>query len=304
MPSNPLKVWLLAIRPKTLWAAICPVMIGTAMAYRDGIADFPTALLALSGAVTIQIGTNLANDYFDYKKGADQDTRIGPLRVTQAGLIKPSVVKSAFIFFFFLAALIAALLVARGGWPIAVIGIASIISGILYTAGPRPLGYIGLGEIFVLIFFGPVAVGGTYYVQSLEINPAVILAGLGPGFFSTAILAVNNLRDIDGDRKAGKKTLAVRFGAGFARGEYLFAIISGSLTPVAVYVVSEDYRNSLIALAAIFAAIPVVHTVFIKSDGPSLNRALAKTGGLLFLYSILFSLGWMCENNWIRYLHL
>ena len=302
--NNQLKIWLLAIRPKTLWAAVSPVMIGTAMAYRDGIADFPTAFIALCGAITIQIGTNLANDYFDFKKGADRNDRIGPLRVTQGGLLKPVVVKWAFIVFFFLAALIASVLVERGGWPIAVIGILSILSGIFYTAGPWPLGYLGLGEIFVLIFFGPVAVGGTYYIQSLEINPAVILAGLGTGFLSMAILAVNNLRDIEGDRKAGKKTLAVRFGTAFARCEYLFAIICAFLTPVLVYVVSQDYRNSLIAIVVIFAAIPVVHTVFTKSDGPSLNVALARTGRLLFLYSVLFSLGWICENNWIRYLHI
>ena len=302
MNKNLLKIWLLAIRPKTLWVGVAPVLIGTAMAYRDGLGHFPSALAALFGAITIQIGTNLANDYFDYKKGADQNDRLGPIRVTQAKLVKPSAIRAAFIFAFFLSALTCVWLIERAGWPIAVIGISSILSGILYTAGPWPLGYLGLGEIFVLIFFGPVAVGGTYYVQSFEINPAVILAGLGPGFFSTAILCVNNLRDIEGDRKAGKKTLAVRLGKEFARCEYLFTVLCACLTPVLVYVVTQDYENSLIAVLVIFAAIPVIHRIFTKTDGPSLNGALARTGDLLFLYSILFSLGWLCENNWIRYL--
>lgn len=304
MISFSIKTFLLAIRPKTLWAAVCPVGIGTAMAYRDGVADFPTALVALVSAMLIQIGTNLANDYFDFKKGADQSDRVGPTRVTQSGLMSPASVKIAFIVSFFLSAVGAAWLVARVGWPIAVLGVISILCGILYTAGPRPLGYIGLGEIFVLTFFGPVAVAGTYYVQSFELNPAVILAGFGPGFFSTAILVVNNLRDRATDERAGKKTLAVRFGGAFARCEYLFCIIGGALTPILVYVVTQDYIYSLVGVIVIFAAIPLVHTVMTKSDGPALNQALAQTGGLLFLYSFLFSLGWLCENKWFRFLHL
>ena len=196
------KTWIMAFRPKTLSASIAPVFIGTAMAFGDGIQHFPTAIVCLFAALAIQIGTNIANDYYDFKKGADTKERIGPARVTQTGLIPPTTVKRAFIIAFSIAALLSIWLIARGGWPIALIGICAIASGIFYTAGPRPLGYMGLGDLFVLIFFGPVAVAGTYYVQSLEINMAVIFAGFAPGFISVAILTINNLRDIESIRRS------------------------------------------------------------------------------------------------------
>src|SRR3989338_3083227 len=197
MTGIPIKVWLMAFRPKTLSASIAPVFIGTAMAFGDGVYHLPTALVCLLAALTIQNGTNIANDYYDFKKGADTKERIGPIRVTQAGLIPPETVKGAFIVSFAIAVFLSILLIYRGGWPIAVIGALAILSGILYTAGPLPLGYIGLGDVLVFVFFGPVAVAGTYYVQSFEMNAAVILAGLGLGLISVAILTVNNLRDID-----------------------------------------------------------------------------------------------------------
>ena len=288
-----LKIWWMAFRPKTLMAAIAPVMIGTAMAYGDGIQHFPSALLCLLGALTIQIGTNLANDYFDFIKGADTKDRIGPTRVTQAGLVKPETVRLSFIIAFTLSALICVLLVMRAGWPIALIGIVSIISGIFYTAGPKPLGYIGLGDIFVLIFFGPVAVAGTYYVQSYEMNMAVILAGISPGLISTAILVVNNLRDRDSDSQTGKRTLVVRFGQSFAHTEYLTALITASLMPVLIYGFMEDHLPILASSITMFFAIPSIKTVLTQSDGDSLNKALAYTGKLLLIYSIMFSIGWI-----------
>src|SRR3989338_1631546 len=205
MSNFSINIWLMAIRPKTLPAAVAPVMIGTAMALGDGVHHFPTALVALCGAILIQIGTNLANDYFDFKKGADTAGRTGPLRVTQAGLVTPKGMIVAMILVFALAAAVCVWMIGRACWPMAVIGVAAILSGILYTAGPWPLGYLGLGEIFVIIFFGVVAVAGTYYAQSLEMNWAIIFAGLAPGFFSAAILAVNNLRDMETDRQSGKK---------------------------------------------------------------------------------------------------
>jgi len=288
-----LSSWILAIRPKTLPAAIAPVAIGTAMAYGDGLFHAPSALMALSAALCIQIGTNLANDYFDFKKGADTADRKGPTRVTQAGLIKPQAVLAAAVIFFVLAALSSIYLVHRAGPCILIIAAASIISGIFYTAGPKPLGYLGLGDIFVLIFFGPVAVGGTYYCQALEINWAVVIAGLGPGFLSMAILAVNNLRDIDTDRRAGKLTLAVRFGRGFAMSEYLFCVIAATLTPFAVYLITDDHEGIGAASLIGFCAIPCVKAAFTHLDGAGLNRVLGQTGLLLLVYSAVFSMGWL-----------
>jgi 1,4-dihydroxy-2-naphthoate octaprenyltransferase len=287
--------WLLAIRPKTLFASICPVMIGTAMAYGDGVYDFATAGMCLLGALLIQIGTNLANDYFDFKKGADTEERIGPTRVTQAGLIKPYEVMIGFILAFLLAGLVAWKLYERGGWPIAAIGIASVLSGILYTGTRYAFGYMGLGELFVLIFFGPVAVAGTYYVQSLEMNLGILLAGFAPGLFSVAILAVNNLRDIESDAKYNKRTLAVRFGRHFAYMEYILSIVVACLMPLLLYWIMDDHLPILVSTATIIFAIPTIITVITRSDGPSLNNSLASTGKLLFIYSILFSFGWNVE---------
>jgi len=285
--------WILAIRPKTLPAAIAPVLIGTAMAFGDGIFSPLAALMCLSAALCIQIGTNLANDYFDFKKGADTADRQGPVRVTQAGLIMPQVVLRASIFFFVLAALSSVYLIHRGGVWILVIAITSIVSGIFYTAGPKPLGYLGLGDLFVLIFFGPVAVGGTYYTQGLEMNWSVITAGFAPGFLSMAILAVNNMRDIDTDRRAGKLTLAVRFGRSFAMSEYLFCIMAATLTPFVVYLITGDHQGMAVASLVGFCAIPCVKAAFTHLDGAGLNKVLGDTGRLLMIYSVLFSLGWI-----------
>jgi 1,4-dihydroxy-2-naphthoate octaprenyltransferase len=244
-------------------------------------------------ALLIQIGTNLANDYFDFKKGADTEQRLGPTRVTQAGLVKPGEIKSAIFLVFGLAVLCCIGLIIRGGWPIAVLAVLSILSGIFYTAGPRPLGYLGLGEIFVFIFFGLVAVGGTYYVQSFEINPAVILAGAGPGFLSSAILAVNNLRDIETDRASGKRTLAVRFGKGFAQMEYTSLIALASLMPVGIYFLTLDNTLTLAAAGILLPALPAIHAVYTYTDGRKLNNILAYTGLLLLLYSAWFAIGWV-----------
>jgi 1,4-dihydroxy-2-naphthoate polyprenyltransferase len=241
----------------------------------------------------IQIGTNLSNDYFDFKKGADTADRKGPTRVTQAGLIKPHMVLAAAIVFFALAALSSIYLIHRAGLCILIVALASILSGIFYTAGPKPLGYMGLGDLFVLIFFGPVAVGGTYFTQALEINWAVIVAGLAPGFLSMAILAVNNLRDIDTDRRVNKLTLAVRFGRGFAMSEYLFCIIAATLTPFAVVLITDDHFGIAAASLTGFCAIPCVKAAFTHLDGAGLNRVLGQTGRLLLIYSVLFSMGWL-----------
>jgi len=183
-------------------------------------------------------------------------------------------------------------LIWRSGWPAALIGVLSVTAGLLYTGGPRPLGYVGLGDLFVLIFFGPVAVAGTYYVQALTVNATVIIAGLAPGLLSVAILAVNNLRDADEDRRTGKRTLAVRFGPGFARGEYIAAVVVACLLPLLLYLVSGRHPYSIAAVAVVVVALPAFRRLF-TSEGPLLNPVLAYTARLLLLYSAVFSIGWV-----------
>ncbi|MCZ6548457.1 MAG: 1,4-dihydroxy-2-naphthoate polyprenyltransferase [Deltaproteobacteria bacterium] len=285
--------WILAARPKTLWASIAPVVVGTALAYGDGAHHWPSALIALACAVLIQIGTNFANDYFDYEKGADTEERTGPLRVTQSGMVPPTTMKWATAVIFFFACVGGAILTWRGGWPIAVVGLLCILSGLLYTGGPYPLGYLGLGDLFVLIFFGPVAVGGTYYVQALQVNTTVLVAGMGPGLLITAILTVNNLRDIEVDRKAGKRTLAVRFGKTFTRWEYAFLVLVGVSIPPFLYLRSGQHLSSLLSLLVVLPAISTLKGVFGHAEGPSLNPVLANTARMSLLYSLLFSVGWL-----------
>src|SRR5882724_10093076 len=214
--------WLLAARPKTLAAAVTPVLVGTALA-RDGAMaiHWSSFAFALLGSVLIQIGTNYVNDALDFKKGADTDTRLGPLRVTQAGLLSADAVLRGAYVCFVLAALCGIPLIVRGGWPIAVIGVASIIAAYAYTGGPYPLAYHGLGEIFVMVLFGFVAVCGSFYLQRLALDQTAWIGGLAVGALAVVILAINNLRDIDNDRASNKRTLAARFGPRFASAEII-----------------------------------------------------------------------------------
>jgi 1,4-dihydroxy-2-naphthoate octaprenyltransferase len=290
---RPLRLWYLAARPKTLWAAVAPVIIGVSLAFHDGLAHWPSALAALIGSLLIQIGANFSNDYFDFVKGADTAERIGPTRLTQAGLISPRQMKRGFILVFTLAFICGLYLIWRGGLPVLLLGLLSILFAILYTGGPFPLGYLGLGDLLVLIFFGPVAVGGTYYVQTLRLNYIVILASLSPGFIAAAILVANNLRDISTDRRAGKKTLAVRFGALFSRMEYIFLMFTAGFAPVLLYFITRRHRYSLAAMLIILFSIPTFKLIFTENEGQALNKALANTSRLLLLYSILFSIGWI-----------
>lgn len=290
-PSR-VQIWVLASRPKTLAAAVAPVIVGTAMAYGNGGFAVLPAIAALWGAIWIQIGTNFANDYFDYASGADKGERLGPLRVTQAGLVSPMTMKRATALAFALALAAGVYLVWRGGWPIVAIGVCSILFGILYTGGPYPLGYHGWADLFVLVFFGPVAVAGTYYVQALQFDWQPVIAGIAPGLFSVAILTVNNLRDIDTDRTAGKKTLPARFGRTFARMEYVICVVVGSTVPLFLRLAFDSPGWSLLTLVVPVLAVPAIHDVFTKS-GWVLNSTLATTGQLLLIYSILFSVGWL-----------
>ena len=255
---------------------------------------WPSAFCALLGATLIQVGTNYANDYFDFVKGTDTAERIGPTRATQAGLVSPAAMLLAMVAAFGLAFLPGAYLIYRGGIPILAVGLLAIACGVLYTGGPYPLGYLGIADVFVLVFFGPVAVAGTYYVQTQDFDMLPVIAGLSPGLFSVAILTVNNLRDIEGDGKTGKRTLAVRFGPSFAKLEYVLAILVAALAiPVYLVWVHGDHWWALASCLTVGAALPSVWKVVIGRGGPALNETLATTGKLLLLFSVLFSIGWL-----------
>lgn len=285
-----MRVWLLAARPKTLPAAIAPVMMGTALAYHDGGFHGLAAVAALAGALLIQIGTNYCNDYADFQKGADTDNRLGPVRATQAGLVSPRQMLMATVVVFVWAALVGSYMVYRGGWLMLVIAASSIGAGVWYTVGRYALAYLGLADVFVLIFFGPVAVGGTYYVQTLEWPLYVTVAGLAPGLLSCAILLVNNLRDIEEDRRAQKRTLVVRLGPAFARAAYLFCIIVAvCLIPMVLWLGFDQPAWLVVAIGAIGWAKKPVQTIYGESPGAALNPALGATGRLLFIFALLFT---------------
>ncbi len=283
------RAWVLAARPKTLSAAAAPVLVGTAVAAAAGGARVFPALAALIGAVFIQIGTNFANDVFDFEKGADTAARLGPLRATQSGLLSARAMRAGMITAFGLATLCGAYLVAVGGWPIVIVGVASIASGIAYTGGPFPLGYHGLGDVFVFVFFGLVAVCGTTWVQVHGVPLLAILSAIPVGAISTAVLVVNNVRDEPTDRAAGKRTLAVRFGRRAGLVEYggLMLLAYGAAIAVAV-VRSSPWP--LLALATAPEAIRLTRFVA-RERGAPLNGALAGTARLLALFSVLLAAG-------------
>lgn len=290
-PSTP-AVWLMAARPKTLWAAVAPVVVGIAMAVEAGAFHAPAALCALLGAVFIQIGTNFANDYQDFLKGADTHERKGPLRVTQAGLVSPAAMRRATMLAFALAFGAGLYLIARGGWPILLIGVLSILFGILYTAGRYSLAYLGIADLFVLIFFGPVAVAGTYYVQALDVDAVTVAAGLAPGLLSTAILLVNNIRDVAEDQGAGKRTLVVRLGRRVGVALYGGCVLAAALTPVLLFAWTGTHPWAMLALAVLPLGVPVVRRLAAERDPFALNPLLGATARLLIVYSLLFSIGW------------
>jgi 1,4-dihydroxy-2-naphthoate octaprenyltransferase len=285
-----LKTWLMAIRVPTLPAAVVPVLVGSATALADGLFKPWAFLPALLASLLIQIGTNLANDYFDHQKGADTVERLGPVRVTQSGLIAPATVRGAMLLCFGLAALCGAYLVYVGGWPILLIGLLSIASGILYTGGPFPLGYNGLGDLFTFIFFGVVAVVGTDYLHSGAFRGVALLASLPVAMLVTAIIVVNNLRDAPTDRKAGKRTLAVIFGERFARSEYALLVIGAFLLLPVVWMWGGASPLSLLAWLSLPLALPLLDKVG-KERGRALNAALRGTARLHMLFGALLALG-------------
>jgi len=287
---SPAQIWWMAARPKTLPAATVPVIVGTAVAINERAFSLFPALAALAGALLIQIGTNFANDVFDYKKGADTAERLGPTRVTQAGLLTPTQVMWGMVVVFGLAVLVGSYLVLIGGWPIVLIGLFSIASGIAYTGGPFPLGYNGLGDIFVFVFFGLVAVCGTYYVQAGTVSNTAIWASIPVGMLATAILVVNNLRDIDTDRKVGKKTLAVRLGERGVQTEYVILLTISYAIPVAMWLLNVATPWILLSWLSLPLTRSLLQLVF-RQKGRILNKALGGTGRLEMVYGILFSLG-------------
>jgi 1,4-dihydroxy-2-naphthoate octaprenyltransferase len=286
-------VWFLAARPKTLWAAVAPVFLGTAVAAGAGGFHAPAALCALIAAVLIQIGTNFWNDYQDFARGADTEHRKGPTRVTQAGLVSPESVRRAAVAAFGLAFLAGLYLIARGGWPVLLIGLLSILFGILYTAGRYALAYVGIADLFVLVFFGPVAVAGTYYVQALEFSPLLVLIGIGPGFLSTAILLVNNIRDVEEDRTAGKKTLIVRWGRRAGVLLYRGCIAGAGIVVLFATVPTMSHWWSLTALLPLPLGIRYAGVLGSEEDPGVLNPLLGATSRLLLLYCLLFGVGWL-----------
>jgi 1,4-dihydroxy-2-naphthoate octaprenyltransferase len=299
------RAWLMAARPQTLPAAAAPVVVGTGLAVNDGLFRPLPALAALLGAALIQVGTNFANDYYDAIKGADTDDREGFTRVTQSGLIEARQVKLATAVTFALSMVVGLSLVYVGGLPILVVGLASIVSGVAYTGGPYPLGYHGLGDLFVFVFFGLVAVTGTYYVQAAAALADPLAMGLPPGTvpatallaslpvaaISTNILVVNNVRDLETDREAGKRTLAVRFGYGFSRVQFGALLALAYAVPPFLWLGSGFEPTVLAPLLTAPYAVVLARTVFTRTDGEALNPALERTGKLLAAFAVLFAVG-------------
>jgi 1,4-dihydroxy-2-naphthoate octaprenyltransferase len=282
-----MKAWVLASRPKTLFAAVAPVLLGSALAFSQSKGNLPAAIAALFGAICIQIATNLANDYWDAKKGADTADRLGPMRVTASGLLKPRAVFLGMVFFFLLATAAGVFLTLRAGWPVVAIGVVSIFFGILYTAGPFSLAYLGLGEVFTFLFFGLVATAGTYFVQALSYSPDAVLLGVMPGCYSVVLIALNNLRDRATDQRVNKKTLAVRFGEKFARIEILLFLFIPSIVPL--FILQFHGGGWLCAMAAFLSALRVGAPLAQLRDPRMINDLLPHAGIASLFLAILVS---------------
>ena len=290
-PRGTVRLWLLAARPRTLPAAVAPVLVGTSLAATADQFRVLPFVAALLGSVFIQIGTNLSNDYSDARRGADTDDRLGPVRVTAGGLMPPKRVLIGTYVAFGIAVAAGLYLAAVAGWELLAVGAASILAGVLYTGGPRPYGYEGLGELFVFVFFGIVAVTGSYYVQVEELRWEAFALAVPVGLLASAILVVNNVRDVDTDRRAGKRTLAVRLGRERTRVLYVAMVAGAFVTAQLPWLLGSLSPWLLLALVAIPLALPVVRVVRTRSDGPALNGALAGTGQLQLAFCLLLSAG-------------
>jgi len=287
---NMLQVWTLAVRPRTLPAAAATAIVGSAAAFYAGNFRSGPAIACLLGALLLQIGANLANDVYDFYRGTDTSARLGPLRVTHAGLLTPRQVMAGMWVVFGLAALLGVYLYLESGWQVLLIGLACIGAAIAYSGGPLPFGYFGLGDLAVFLFFGPVAVCGTYFTQARRLDPIAVWASLPMGFLIVAILVVNNLRDIATDKATGKHTLAVRLGARGARREYTFCLVAAYLIPPVMVALGAASAWTMLAWISLPLAIRQNQMVW-RMEGRPLNQALAGTGQLTLAYALLFSLG-------------
>lgn len=289
---SPVRIWILAARPKTLPVGLAPVLVGAALAIHQHAFRLGPFVAALLGALFIQVGANLANDYSDARRGADTDDRLGPLRVTAGDLVPPSQVLLATYLTFGVAILCGVYLIAVAGWIILAIGAASIVAGLLYTGGPRPYGYAGLGELFVFLFFGLVAVTGTHFVLTQHFDGTALALAVPVGLMAAAVLVVNNVRDIDTDRRAGKNTLAVRLGRERTRQLYAGMLAAAYVITSFIGALSLDLDLwLLLVLLTIPLAVRLARTVATHTDGPTLNGALAGTGQLELVFCVVLSAG-------------
>ncbi|HET7051048.1 MAG TPA: 1,4-dihydroxy-2-naphthoate polyprenyltransferase [Solirubrobacteraceae bacterium] len=289
-PSG-VRIWLMAARIRTLPAAIAPVLVGTALAGWQHVFHPLRFVAALIGAIFIQVGTNLSNDYSDARRGADAEDRLGPVRVTAGGLVPPSQVLVATYVSFGVAVLAGVYLVVVAGWQLLLVGAASILAGVLYTGGPKPYGYEGLGELFVFLFFGIVAVAGSYFVQVKHLDWKAFALAVPVGLLASAILVVNNFRDIDSDRRAGKRTLAVRLGRQRTRTMFAAIVYLAFVLAPVTWVFGPMKPWMLLPWLTLPLAAQIVREVRNRTDGPSLNQALAHTGMLQLAFCILLSAG-------------
>jgi 1,4-dihydroxy-2-naphthoate octaprenyltransferase len=285
------RLWWVAIRPRTLTMAIAPVLVGTALAWAQGAAlAWAAALAALLTALAIQAGTNLHNDAADHERGNDTPERVGPLRVTAAGWARPEAVRRAALLAFAAALILGLYLVAVGGWPILALGLASVGAGWAYSGGPRPISHTPLGELFVLCFFGIVAVTGSYYLQSGGIAVSALLAGAALGSFAAAVLMINNYRDLADDLAVGRRTLAAALGRAGARRAYAAMMLLPFVVPVLFVAMVSSYAGALLALLVLPRSLSLVRRLA-RTEGAALNVLLAETAGTQLLFGVLLALG-------------
>ena len=292
-PARPssLRVWIEATRPRTLPAAVAPVLAGTALAWRAGEAKWPAAVACLGFALLIQIGTNFANDYYDAKKGADTAERVGPRRAVASGLVAPATMRAAMIAVFAAAFAIGLTLLAYGGWPLLVVGVLSIACGVAYTGGPYPLAYHGLGDVFVFIFFGLVAVVATAFVQIGEVTAAALLAGAGVGALAANILVANNYRDVETDAKAGKRTLLVKWGRGYGRAQFAAAHGLAAATPLGLAGLGAAAWPGAVAVSLVCGGVALAQGKKLAAvrDPRDCIALLGETGRWLAIYGVLLA---------------